>query len=79
MAAHIDGHRQSGHMGGGGLDGQAQTGGPAAEALGADAQGIDLLQQLLLQLGIEGVGVGLVDGAEQGMLCLLYTSDAADD
>lgn len=68
MAAHIHRHGQAGHVGGGGLDGQAQTGGPAAEALGADAQGIDFLQQLLPQLGIEGVGVGLVDGAEQGML-----------
>ena len=49
MAAHIHRHGQAGHVGGGGLDGQAQTGGPAAEALGADAQGIDLLQQLLLR------------------------------
>ena len=55
-------------MGGGGLDGQTQTGGPAAKALRADAQGVDLVQKLLLQLGVEGVGVGLVNGAQQGVL-----------
>ena len=68
MAAHIDGHRQPGHMGGGSLNGQPQAGGLSAEALGTDAQSVDGLQQLLLQLGVVGVGIGLVDGTQQGVL-----------
>ena len=55
-------------MGGGGLDGNVQAGDLSAEPLGADAQGVDLLQQLVLQIFVEGVGVGLVQGTEQGML-----------
>ena len=56
-------------MGGGGLDGQAQAGGFPAEALGPDAQGVDLVQQLRLQSGVEGVGISLIDGPEQGVFC----------
>ena len=67
MAAHVYRHRQTGHVGGGGLDGQSQAGGLTAEALGADAQRVDLCQQFLLQTGVKGVGIGLVDGPEPGV------------
>ena len=68
MTADVHRHGQSGHMGGGGLDGQAQAGGFPAKPLGADTQGVDLVQQLRLQSGIEGVGVSLVDGPEESVL-----------
>ena len=45
-------------MGGHLLNGKAETGGLAAKALRADAQCIDGGKQLLLQLGVVGVGVG---------------------
>ena len=39
MAAHVNGHGQSGHVGGSGLNGQAQAGGAPAEAILAVAIG----------------------------------------
>ena len=55
-------------MGGGGLYGQPQAGGPAAEALGPNAQAVDFFQQLRLQGGVEGVRIGLVNGTEESVL-----------
>ena len=52
-------------MGGHALNGQAQAGGLAAKALGADAQGVDLGQKLPLQFGIIGVGVGRIQRPQQ--------------
>ena len=52
-------------MGGHLLNGKAQTGGLAAKALRADAQLIDGGQQLPLQTGIIGIGVGNIQRAEQ--------------
>ena len=69
MTADIHGHGQSGHMGGHGLDTKPQRRGPAAEALGADAQTVDLLQQLRFQSGVVGIRIRLVDGAKQRVLC----------
>ena len=68
MTADVHRHGQSGHMGGGGLNGQAQTGGLSAKALGPHAQGVDRAEQVPLQVRVKGVGIGLVDGAEQGVL-----------
>ena len=45
MAGNIHGHGQTRHMGGHLLDGKAQAGGPAAEALRADAGLVDSGQQ----------------------------------
>src|SRR5699024_4957468 len=67
MAGNVDGDGQAGYMGGHLLDGQAQAGGSAAEALRPDAQRVDLAQQLLFQRGVIGVGVGHVQGAQQGL------------
>ena len=55
-------------MGGHLLNGKAQTGGLAAKALRADAQLIDGGQQLPLQTGIVGIGVGNIQRAEQRLL-----------
>ena len=66
----VDVHRagQTGDMGGQGFNVDGQSGGPAAEALGPNAQGIDFLQQLLLQSGIEGLGVVGAHLPQQGLL-----------
>ena len=55
-------------MYGGYLNVDRQGCGPAAQALGADAQGVDPLQQLLLHFGVEGVGVGGPGRAKKGPL-----------
>ncbi len=55
-------------MGGHLLDGKAQTGGLAAKALRADAQLIDGGQQLPLQTGVVGVGVGTSSGRSSAFL-----------
>ena len=55
-------------MGGVGFDLHAQCGGLAAEALGADAQLIDLFQQLLLHLRVVGVGMMAAHRTQQGLL-----------
>ena len=55
-------------MGGELLNVDAQGSGLAAEALGTDAEGIDLVQDLLLQLSIVGIGVTLLGAAHQSLL-----------
>ena len=70
MAGHIDRHGQARHMGGHLLDGEAEAGGPAAEALRSDAQLIDGRQKLFLEVSV--IGVGVRD-------CLLYTSPSPRD
>ena len=55
-------------MGGHLLDGEAETGGPAAEALRADAQLVDGRQKLFLEVRVIGVGVRDVQRAEQSFL-----------
>ena len=52
VAAHIDCHRQAGDMGGIGFDRHAQSGRRSAEALRADAQGVNPFQRLPFQLRI---------------------------
>ena len=79
MAGNIHGHGQTRHMGGHLLNGKAQAGGPAAEALRADAGLIDGGQQFAFEGGIVGVRVGDVQRAEQSFFCLLYTSPSPRD
>ena len=55
-------------MGGQGLDADGQRGSAPAEALGADAQGVDLLQQFVLQGGVEGLGMVGAQLPQQGLL-----------
>ena len=55
VAVDVDGAGHSRDMGGHGLDVQADGGGSAAEALRADAEGIDLFQHFLFQIGV-GIG-----------------------
>ena len=54
-------------MGGHLLNGKAQAGGPAAKALGPDAQAVDGGEQFLFQLCVVGVGVGYIQRAQQGL------------
>ena len=55
-------------MGAHGLNGKAQAGGSAAEALGTDAQRIDLLQHFIFQLCIVGVGIVGIQRTHNGLL-----------
>ena len=41
----------------------------AAEALGADAESVDLLKELFLKVSIEGILVSHVNGTEKSLLC----------
>ena len=69
MAAHIHRHGQAGHVGGGAvsMDRPKQVVRPP-KPWGPMPRALISSSSSSLQLGIEGVGVGLVDGAEQGML-----------
>ena len=60
VAAHVDGHRETGDMGGIGLDGDPAGGGNAAEALRPDAQPIDRLPRVLLPAGVAGIAARLI-------------------
>ena len=55
------------------LNGKAQTGGPAAKALRADAQLVDGGKQLLLQLCVIGVGFGTSSGRSRAFFARYAT------
>ena len=65
MAADVDCDRQTGHMGGLLLNGNAQTGRGTAKALRAEAGRVDGVQQLIFQRSVIRVGVRLVQRAPQ--------------
>ena len=61
MAADVYGNGQPGDMGGRLFDIHSQTGLGAAEALGAYAEGIYLIEHFLFELTVKGLGVALAD------------------
>ena len=62
VTAHVHRHRHAGDVGGVGGDIHLEGGGPPADACRAHAAAVDLLQNDLLQLGVPGVRIGLVQG-----------------
>ena len=52
-------------MAGGGFHVHGECGDRAAEAGGADAEGVDAAQEFGFQFGVRGVGVRLAEGAQQ--------------
>ena len=48
---------------------QTDSGGLAAEALGTDAESVDLLEHFLLEVSVVRIGMRGVDGSHNSLLC----------
>jgi len=69
VAVDVDCTRHTRDMSGESFDIETDSGGLAAEALGTDAELIDLLEHFTLKICVVRIGVGGVDGSHDSLLC----------
>lgn len=79
VAGNINHARQTGDMRAERLNRARKSGNRTAESLRADTGGVDLIKNLLLHLGVQRIGVVLIDRTQQrtlGEICRLIARAA---